>query len=240
MTLLILGGRSLIGVELIRLASSRGESFRSLGRKNMGDNYIYCDLRERESILTALSHPEIADVTRIIFCHRYRPSPFEQSDLNDEMTIMVTGPMYLSQCAYEMFTNLSNILFIGSPAAEYVSVEQPPEYHLSRSALESMSRCLAFSFGEKNIAVNTIRLGYVKNVLSPSKYSHDYYQMDKYAVPRGYGASPLEIATTIDNLSCMSTGLLTGQTITLDAGLSLRSHSSLAEHLRITLRDDGY
>lgn len=235
MSLLILGGRSLIGQELIRIATARKEHVWELGRKSTGDTHIAFDVSDLQSISSSLFTPNLSSVSRIIFCHRYRPRIHNQHDLKHEIDTMVLGPMQLALCASQACPHLSNILFIGSHAAEYVSDEQPVQYHITRSALESMARHLAITLSCKNIAVNIIRLGYITNGSHSTERDEGYYQMDKFAVPRGFGASPEEVALVIDRFSGIPTGVLTGQVINLDAGLSLRSHSSLAEHLRTSL-----
>jgi NAD(P)-dependent dehydrogenase (short-subunit alcohol dehydrogenase family) len=134
--------------------------------------------------------------------------------------------------AFQNFSRLNNITFISSPASQYVSDEQPIGYHITRSSLESMVRYLAIEFSSKDIAVNAVRLGYVKSPSCKENRDLGFYSCDAVAVPRGFAPTPMEVANAIDQLSKIKTGILTGQTISLDAGLTLRSHASLTERTR--------
>ena len=223
--LLIFGGRSAIGQELVKNCKQRGEKYISIGRVKGEICQQAGDLCEPESInLTE----DALDTTRIIFCQRYRPAKNDVYSMFEDMQISVKGPLTFCRRVVEKFPNLTNIVFISSGAAEFISDEQPIEYHIVRAGLESMARYLAYEFSPKGVAVNAIRIGYVKGQRKQTRDDSTFYNVDQYVVPSGGAPNAAEVADAIDKVSHLNDCMITGQTINVDAGITLRTHASLA------------
>lgn len=227
--LLVFGARSNIGVSLLARAKGSGEPFLSFGRTNSGEGWVHGDLFNPSEIISHLKLKANKKISRIIFCHRYRPLHGQLYSAENEFSLTISGPLAVSRSAFDILPDLRNIVYISSPASQYVSDEQPIGYHFARAALESMVRCLAVEFSGRNIAVNALRIGYIKPSCKKKSRSTNFYSCDSVAVPRGFAPGPDEVAHAIDQISKLESSIITGQTISLDAGLSLRSHATLTE-----------
>ena len=223
--LLIFGGRSEIGEELVKNCKHRGEKYISIGRNKGPTCQQIGDLREPESINLT---DDALNTTRIIFCQRYRPAKNDVYSMIEDLQTSVKGPLIFCRRVVEKFPNLTNIIFISSGAAEFISDEQPIEYHIVRAGLESMARYLAYEFSPKGIAVNSIRVGYVKGQGKQVRDDSTFYNVDQYVVPTGGAPNAAEVANAIDKVSHLNDCMITGQTINVDAGITLRTHASLA------------
>ena len=121
-------------------------------------------------------------------------------------------------------------------ASTQVALEQNVGYHIVRGGLESMVRKAAVECASRDIAINAIRVGYVKGKKKTTR-NPEFFNTDEHVVPRGYAPTAKEIGTAIDTISSLPTSLITGQTINLDAGMSLLTRSSLGEKIRSKLQE---
>ena len=231
---ILFGARSSIGSELVKMYQSRREEYLCIGRKRTGANWIYGDLNNANEI--SLPH-SASNARRILFCHRYRPKPGDDYNLNDDLTSQINGPLKFCRNAFRDLRKLENIVMLSSGAAEYVAGEQNVEYHIMKAGLESMCRYLAVEFSSHDIAVNAIRVGYVKRNEKNDERSNQFYELDKSVLPRGFAPDAKEVAKAVDRISTLESSIITGQVISVDAGLTLRTHSSLGYSL-ISDRDE--
>ena len=221
---ILFGASSSIGNELIKIYESRLEDYLCIGRNATAHNWIFGDLKKSEEIKL----PKKAyKAKRILFCQRYRPKNGESYSLENDMATHVSGPMSFCRRAFKELKDLQSIVMLSSGAAEYVASEQSVEYHIVRAALESMCKYLAVEFSCKDIAVNAIRIGYVKTQKKVNSRESRFYDADRYVLPRGFAPNAEEVAEAVDKVSTLSTSIITGQTISVDAGLTLKTHSSL-------------
>ena len=229
---ILFGANSTIGNQLVKIYESRFEDYLCIGRNARDKNWVFGDLKDSEKINLPM---KAYKAKRILFCQRYRPNNEESYSLEDDMATHINGPMNFCRRAFKEFENLQNITMISSGAAQYVSSEQNVEYHIVRAGLESMCKYLAIEFSCRDIAVNTIRVGYVKSQRKIDSRGSGFYDADSYVLPRGFAPNAEEVAKAIDQVSTLSTSVITGQTISVDAGLTLRTHSSLGYSIGQTL-----
>ena len=239
--LLITGGNSSIGEAAISKAGERKEKILKIVRSesNNKDEYvreIKADLiNGGESVIDRIDQKERDQVSRIIFCHRYRPPRDGMYKLEDEIRVQITSPYEIIQKAYKEFDKLRSVICISSIASTQVALEQNVGYHIVRGGLESMIRKAAVECASRDIAINAIRVGYVKGE-KKTRRDPEFFNTDEHVVPRGYAPTPNEIGAAIDTISSLPTSLITGQTINLDAGMSLLTRSSLGEKIRSRLQ----
>lgn len=96
-------------------------------------------------------------------------------------------------------------------------------YSASKFAVVGMTKSAALEYASKNIRINCVCPGYTHSALFDQVLAIDESMHDKllkYIPMRRYG-QPEEIAEAIVWLASEKTGFITGQSITLDGGISL-------------------
>ena len=205
--------------------------------KKKCDHAITGDLQNADQLMKSILEVGRDTITSIIFLQRYRPKASEEYSLDEDQCINIKGPLLISRKAYDECKSLRSIIFISSIiGGGLVADEQKVDYHIVRSGIESMARYLAVEFAKKNVAVNAVRLGYVKGSENSHK-NRSYYDMDKLTVPRGYAPDSDEIAKMLLQVSEINSGIITGQIITADAGLTLSTQSRLAVKIMNHLKE---
>jgi len=228
----------LLGKDIIECFELNGEPTLSISRSQACGNWMKGDLSSINDLISSLKNKDLTRITKIIFCQRYRPKDGRKYELIEDLETMVSGPLRLLELADVIFPRLRSVIFISSPAASYVAEEQPIGYHITRSAIESMVRYTAVMLSSRDIAVNAIRLGYVKmNIVSNNKVRCS--DTDQIVIPRGFAPSSDEIARAIYTMTQIDTSVMTGQIFAFDAGLGLRTHASLADAVRFYVSSNG-
>lgn len=92
-------------------------------------------------------------------------------------------------------------------------------YAASKAGMDGMTRSLAREFGRKHITVNSVAPGYVETELSRSLSSEQLDQIVR-RTPLGSLATTEDIAGVVVFLLSREARFITGQTITVDGGIS--------------------
>ena len=238
--LLLFGASSQLGKSIINIEGSNnviGVS-RINGLNNLSKNSIIEDLVNTKAVIKKIEELAPDLISTIIFAQRYRPEKNQIYSLENDQIINIKSPLEICRTSYKMFKNLKSITFISSIiGGGLIADEQPIEYHVVRSGIENMCRYLALEFSDKNIAVNTVRIGYVKGQKKTQR-KENYYELDKITIPRGYAPDAKETAEMILKISKVNSGILTGQIITADAGLTLSAQSTLAFKIMEKMNND--
>lgn len=132
-----------------------------------------------------------------------------------------------------------SIVVMASVAAVSVEEEQPVSYHACKAALVEMVKYYAVTLGPKQIRVNAII-----PALTIKPEARDFYDshpeleaLYRDITPLGRMGTVEDIAHLVDFLISDKSSYLTGQTIVLDGGISLRSAWALARRVSPSLRD---
>ena len=96
-------------------------------------------------------------------------------------------------------------------------------YAASKFAVVGMTKAAALEYGSKNIRINAVCPGYTHSALLDSMLSirPDMEKILKSYIPMNRFGKAEEIAEAILWLASDATSFITGQTITLDGGISL-------------------
>lgn len=126
------------------------------------------------------------------------------------------------QQAYGRIVNLTSI---------HGKLSEPTStaYDISKAGLEAATRTAALEFAEFGVLVNAVAPGFVATRMSivdgkdelESDWFKEVYIKNK-RLPMARPAMPVEIAHVITFLASSSNTYMTGQTITVDGGLSVR------------------
>ncbi|MDY3041833.1 SDR family NAD(P)-dependent oxidoreductase [Streptococcus pluranimalium] len=133
-------------------------------------------------------------------------------DFQKALTVGVTAPVYLSQLFASHFASGASIINVSS--SRYAqSQAQTESYSAAKGGITSLTHALAMSFAGK-VRVNAVAPGWIET--SDSVHS----DADNYQHPVGRVGVPDDIAHMILYLASDKAGFITGQTITVDGGMS--------------------
>ena len=175
----------------------------------------------------------------LLFCQRFRG---EGDDWTGEFMASLDrtkGWIEYQAEHWHISMGARSIVVMASVAGVSVEEEQPVSYHACKAALIEMVKYYAVTLGPKNIRVNAIIPGLTIKPEARGFYdSHPELEaLYRDCTPLGRMGTVQDIANLVDFLITDKSSYLTGQTITLDGGISLRSHWALARRVTPSLRD---
>ena len=93
-------------------------------------------------------------------------------------------------------------------------------YHMTKAALEHMTRYLACEWGPDGIRVNAVAPWFIKTPLTaPLLAQKPFHDAVKRATPLGRVGEPHEVACTVAFLAMEAAGYITGQVVGIDGGM---------------------
>jgi NAD(P)-dependent dehydrogenase (short-subunit alcohol dehydrogenase family) len=159
-------------------------------------------------------------ITAFLLCQRYRGD----GEWDGEMEVSLTWTKRIMDWVEECGQNIS-VVVMASVAGVSVEEEQPVSYHACKAALIEMVKYYAVTLGPKQIRVNAIIPALTIKPEARAFYdAHPELEATyKDNTPLGRMGTVEDIANLVDFLISEKSSYLTGQTITLDGGISLRS-----------------
>lgn len=148
------------------------------------------------------------------------------ADFDTVVAQNVKAPYFLSQSfarALIPHNQTGDIINVSSQAA-LVALPGESIYCLAKAALSHMTRCLAVEWGEHNIKVNAVAPTFIEtpgtaNALSDPAFKAD--TIERIAALRRLG-KPEEVAASIVYLASPAAALVTGHTLVIDGGWTIR------------------
>jgi len=144
-----------------------------------------------------------------------------------EINVNLNGAFYMAQEAARQLVESQTggrIVFIGSWAAHAVHLHMPA-YSVSKAGIRMLSKTMALELARHNILVNEVAPGYVQAGLS-GKIWEQHPELSREAaerVPTGKFISTTAVADQVLYLCRPDNVHITGSTLLMDGGLSLRS-----------------
>jgi NAD(P)-dependent dehydrogenase (short-subunit alcohol dehydrogenase family) len=171
-------------------------------------------------------------VDAILFCQRFRGAGDEWMG---ELKATLTLTKRVCEWASEHMKQ-GSIVSMSSVAAVSVEEEQPVGYHVCKAGLNAMMEYYAGTLAP--IRFNSIIPGLTVKPEARAFYDANPELERVYTdiTPLGRMGTVEDIANLVDFLISPKSSYLTGQTITLDGGIGLRSHWALARKVHPTLR----
>lgn len=146
-------------------------------------------------------------------------------DWHDVIAVNQTGVFYCMKVALKQMQKQAhgNIINVASLAG-LIPSGYNLSYSASKFAVVGMTKSAALEYGRKNIRINAVCPGYTRSALLDRLVMSRPDKEDtlKRMIPMDRFGEPTEIAEAIAWLASDSSKYITGQTITLDGGISLQ------------------
>ncbi len=143
-----------------------------------------------------------------------------ENDWLDVIDVNLNGAFRVTKACLPLLkkNSNSNIIYISSVSAEGESYASA--YSASKAAINGLTKALAYELGHDGVNVNAIAPGWVKTDMSLSILNTEAAQRDNLgATIQNRWIEPKEIADLVDYLLDTKAKAITGQVLTIDAGL---------------------
>jgi 3-oxoacyl-[acyl-carrier protein] reductase len=222
--ILVIGGNSLIGQEVIKLSNSEGDNVIATSRSTIDlplKNFIQLDPNEDLSGLDAL--PDSIDA--LLYCpgsiSLKSIQRMDISDIREDFRINVEGAFNIIK---KVLPNLkkdngASVVFISSVAANS-GLTFHSSIATSKAALEGFARSLASELAPR-VAINCVAPSLTNTPMAEHLLDNEKkLQSSQERHPLNSIGDPVKVAKVIYNLFSAKEDWITGQTISIDGGLS--------------------
>jgi 3-oxoacyl-[acyl-carrier protein] reductase len=222
--ILVIGGNSLIGQEVIKLSNSEGDNVIATSRSTIDlplKNFIQLDPNEDLSGLDAL--PDSIDA--LLYCpgsiSLKSIQRMDISDIREDFRINFEGAFNIIK---KVLPNLkkdngASVVFISSVAANS-GMTFHSSIATSKAALEGFARSLASELAPR-VAINCVAPSLTNTPMAEHLLDNEKkLQSSQERHPLNAIGDPVKVARVIYNLFSAKEDWITGQTISIDGGLS--------------------
>jgi len=231
---LVTGVASGIGSSVNDALRSRGDRVVGVDFQSGGD-WLKADLSvpaQRERVIAA-ALAELGGIDVLVnVAGIYRSTPFGSSDVEDwrkVWAINLEAPLSLMSLAFESMKaqKFGRVVNITSVHANF-SRQDALAYDVGKAGLEAATRSFALTGAEHGILANAVAPGFVRTQMSLNEQGVDEADTEEFRsqyvetgrLPLRRASMPNEIAEAVAWLSGRSNTYTTGQTLTVDGGLT--------------------
>jgi NAD(P)-dependent dehydrogenase (short-subunit alcohol dehydrogenase family) len=231
----VTGGAHGIGAAITALLRSAGAQVLVLDLEG-GSEDLVVDLSDRAAVDAAAAESvrRLGGVDVLVSCAgMFRPSPVRGLDLSSyDVTLAVNlhAPVMLMRSlsepmAEQGYGRIVNVTSIHARLSEPTSLA----YDVSKGGLESATRTAAIELADHGILVNAVAPGFVatrmalvdgEDELQSEPFTSVYVAQGR--LPMRRAAQPAEVAHAVAFLASEQNSYITGETLTVDGGLSAR------------------
>lgn len=166
-------------------------------------------------------------VSQLVLMQRFRGAG---CTLTGELETSLVASQRIIEHLEPQFTDAASIVVVSSVASRFIAAEQPLGYHVVKAALEQMVRYHAVRLAPRGIRCNAVAPNLIEKTETADHYRKHPELKWHYesVIPLGRVGTPLDVVHAIDFLCDERSSYITGQTLVLDGGLTLRLQHSLS------------
>ena len=156
-----------------------------------------------------------------------------ESTWDEMMSVTLRAPFFASQEAIRVMSGSGGgaIVNIGSVLGTLVAAKESAAYHAAKAAVVQVTRYLAACAGPHEVRVNAVIPGFVLKDEHVERYRAEenaqYRRVAAFAHPLGRPGSSKDVAAAVLFLASPAASFITGQSLCVDGGLTLREQSGL-------------
>ncbi len=235
---LVSGGSNGIGLEIANAFISAGAIVTITGTKESaaeyshdlsGFKYLQCQMNDRQQITSVAEG--ITDLDILVNnagqvlpggANEYDPDVFEQAlQINSAAAFRLTQLLHPTLCKSDL-TGGASVINMAS-LASFFAIEFVPGYGAAKAAVVQMTKTLSVHYAKDNIRVNAVAPGLVASNMTAPMLSFDAMtrpHLDR--TPLARVATPSEIAPAVLFLCSQASQYITGHTLVVDGGFSVK------------------
>lgn len=201
-----------------------GNEINGLGGESLT---VKCDVTKKEEIedliLKSLARYKRIDVL-VNNAEIRNLKPFADitiTDWENMLNVNLRGTLIMSQATSKEMNEGSKIIHISS-IASMVAFNGTAHYAASKGGLESMMRVMAFELAEKKITVNAVVSGILDTAEFDNTLKMEAQNNMVNTSPESRMGTPEDIAGAVIFLASNKANYITGQTLVVDGGYTLR------------------
>ncbi|WP_162425835.1 SDR family NAD(P)-dependent oxidoreductase [Pontibacter pudoricolor] len=180
--------------------------------QQVGENYTQLDVLINNA---GIADPFIGDLDEMLL-----------SEFDSILAVNLRGPVLCCKYSLPLLRKAEHgaILNISSTRA-FMSEPNTFAYSASKGGLEALTHSLAISLAQDRIRVNAIAPGWIETgewQKKSRKYKPQHTKDDKEQHPVGKVGTPEDVAEAALFLCSDKAGFITGQSITIDGGMSVK------------------
>lgn len=200
------------------LAQKYGENI-TLLQANLSDAEQIINLIEQ---LKSVQLDGIVNNAGIVYLTPWEELNFDE--WNETLAVNLTAPLKLVHGLRTNLSNGSSVVNIASVDG-YVSAFDTIAYAASKAALINLTKSLAAVLGPRNIRVNAVAPGWVETEMTADTMPDE----SKELTPLKRNAQPQEVANVVNFLLSDQASFVSGETITIDGGLTVVDYTLYKE-----------
>jgi len=186
-----------------------------------------CNLADENDIIELVNkQAQIDGLVNNAGISNTKPLPYISSDEFDRLVALNTkAPLLLTNLLYKKkkFNKGASIVFTSSLAGLCTFTPANGLYSLTKAALTSYAKTCAVEFASRGIRSNCVNPSMVNTHLKDNlSFAHEDYVRDVQKYPLGRYAEPTEIAYAVIFLLSDAASYITGHTLLVDGGRSLK------------------
>lgn len=198
-----------------------------------------CDMGDKEAVynLVQTIKKEHGDIDILVnsvgINNRTLLHEMEEDTLDRIMDVnFKSGYRFMKAFIPRMIENGGGTIVNISSIHSLMTMPENSAYSASKGAVNAMARAVALDYASYNIRINNVALGYVLSDMNRIGFEHigDETEIDKFLTEKYNYMQPLragtceDVANTVLYLASDMSRYLTGQTICLDGGASIKAH----------------